>query len=450
MRKTDMTEGALLPSILFFSLPIIIGQLIQVMFNMADQVVLGQMAGTNAFASVGACAVICGLIVNLFCGLSGGVNIVLSRYAGAKADALVRKTVNTVMTASLVLGIFAAALSIPLSAPMLRLTNCPDECFEGACVYLRIYCSSMPAMLVYNFGATVIRVSGDSKRPLFYLILAGLMNVGLNVLLCLVLEQKVAAVAIATLASQIVGAVLVVRHLLKLDDSFRLHIKELSFDLAIFGKIMRYGLPFALNGCMFSISNLQIQSAINSYGAAAIAGNTAAQSVEGFLASFQAGFNNACLTFCGQNLGAKNIKRVRLSVIYALILSVVITAVASSTVYIFREPLLGVFVPGDAAAVGYGCIREYYLVRFYYVAAINGILASTIQAFGYSSVIMADSVVTVLIFRIIWMAYVYPSHTTFDNLMLCFLVSWLFTMLTRFIILPVVYLRHIHGHERKI
>ena len=162
MKRTDMTEGALLPSILFFSLPIIIGQIIQVMFNMADQVVLGQMAGTNAFASVGACAVICSLIVNLFCGLSGGVNIVLARYAGAKSDELVGRTVDTAMAASLGLGVFAAALSIPLAAPFLRLTNCPEECFEGACVYLRIYCSSMPAMLVYNFGATVIRVSGDS------------------------------------------------------------------------------------------------------------------------------------------------------------------------------------------------------------------------------------------------------------------------------------------------
>ena len=422
------------------------------MFNMADQVVLGQMAGTNAFASVGACAVICGLIVNLFCGLSGGVNIVLARYAGAKSDELISRTVNTAMAASLGLGVFAAALSIPLAAPFLRLTNCPAECFDGACVYLRIYCSSMPAMLVYNFGATVIRVSGDSRRPLYYLILAGLMNVGLNVLLCLLLEQKVAAVAIATLASQVVGAFLVVRHLLKLDDSFRLNIKkkEIVFDIVLFGKMMKYGLPFALNGCMFSISNLQIQSAINSYGPAAIAGNAAASSVEGFLSSFQAGFNNACLTFCGQNIGAKNIKRVRMSIFCSLGLSIAITLVASTVVYIFRVALLGVFTPGDAAAVNYGCIRESYLVRFFFIAALNGIFASAIQAFGHSAIIMADSVVTVLIFRIIWMAYIYPSHTSFDNLMLCFLVSWLFTLLTRIAILPIVYIRHIRGHEKKI
>ncbi len=450
MKTTNMTEGALLPSILLFSIPIIAGHLIQVMFNMADQIVLGQMAGTNAFASVGACAVICGLIVNLFCGLSGGVNIVLARYAGAKSDELVKRTVNTSLAASVVLGFIAAAISIPTAELMLRLTNCPEACFGDACVYLRIYCSSMPAMLVYNFGATVIRVGGDSRRPLIYLILAGIMNVGLNVILCLVLEQKVAAVAIATLASQVVGAVLVVRHLLRMEDSFKLDIRHPGFDFTIFGKIMRYGLPFALNGCMYSIANLQIQSAINSFGTAAIAGNAAAQSVENIQAGFEIGFNNACLTFCGQNLGAGNIKRVGKVFTVSLASSVAVCAVVSALIYFFREPLLGVFVPKDAAATAFGCIRSDYLVRFRFIAAINGILASTIQAFGYSSLIFADSILTVLVFRFIWMTNIYPSHSTFDNLMLCFLVSWILSLASRSTMLPIVYRRHTHGHERKI
>ena len=448
--KTDITRGPVLSSIILYSIPIILGSVIQSLFNMADSVVLGQMAGTNAVASVGACTATCSLIVNLFCGLSGGVNVVLARYAGMGDKKLTKDTVNTAILSSAGLGLLALCVSVPLAKWFLLITKCPESCYAGANVYLTIYLLSMPAMLVYNFGATVIRVSGDSQRPLFYLIAAGVLNVILNIVLCLILEQKVAAVAIATFSTQVLGAVLVTLRLLKIEEEFRLDFRRLTFDFRTFVKIIRYGLPCALNGCMFSLSNMQIQTAINSFGAAAVAGNSASQGIEGFGGSFTQGFGTTCLTFLGQNLGARNKERVDRVILCSGAVSVSVCFVVSMVIYVSKRALLGLYVPGDEAAINYGCVRMNYIIRFYIIPAANGILSAMIQAFGYPGFVFGISIGTVLVFRVIWMAAVYPRYLSFDNLMLCFLVSWLLTLVCQAVMALVLYLRYRSGHEKNL
>lgn len=445
-----MTEGPILWSYLIYSVPIILGSLIQTLFNMADSVVLGQMAGTNAVASVGACTATCTLVVNLFCGLSGGVNVVLARYAGMNDKTRIKDTVNTALLSSAGLGVLALAVSVPLAQWFLTVTKCPESCFADARVYLTIYLLSMPAMLIYNFGATVIRVSGDSQRPLWYLIAAGALNVVLNVLLCLILEEKVAAVAIATFATQVLGAVLVILRLSRIDDAFRLDLYHLSYHFRTFVKILRYGLPCALNGCMFSISNMQIQTAVNTFGPAAVAGLSASQSIEGFIGAFTQSFSTACLTFLGQNLGIGSRKRVDRVISCSAVVSLTVCFLISMAVYAARRFFLGLYVPGDETAIGYGCIRMYYVVRYNVVYVATCILSAIIQAFGYPGFVFGISIGTVFLFRVFWMAAVYPRFGTFDNLMLCFLVSWVFMLLCQIVVALVLYIRYRHGHEKKL
>ena len=441
--KIQITEGPILSSMIKYAIPLVLASLIQVAFNMADQIVLSYMAGTEAVASVGACTQMCGLAVNLFCGLSAGVSVVLARYAGAGDVKNVRKTVNTTMVSSLVLGIIATAGSIPFVSAYLTVTKCTATCFAEAEIYLTIYLAAMPAMLVYNFGSTVLRVSGDSKTPLFYMVFAGLLNIGLNIILCLTLSHKVAAVAIATLASQVLGAILVTIHLLRIKNMFRFSLKEgLNFSWSVFGKILRYGLPGALNSCMYSISNMQIQSAINEYGDPAIAGVSAGATIESLIASFNTSYNTTMLTYVGQNLGAGNKQRVKKSIMSCLLIGIVSVSVVSLLIGIFKRPLLLAYLNGDAEAASYGAIRMTYIGNWYTIACINNCLAAIVQAFGYSWIVMLDGFVNIIMFRAMWMAVVYPVHHNFHWLMLCYTVSWILVMTTRTIIVGVLWRRY--------
>lgn len=425
IKSVDMLNGNLLHSIISFSIPLLFVSLIQNLFNAVDIMVLGYLADTNAVAAVGATGTIIHLLVNVAFGISGGAKIILSRLMGEGNDARIRQTVYTSILTGAGLGIVVAAVGLIFSPLILRLTACPADIFDDAVIYMSLYFAAGPAIMLYNFGSNILQVSGDSQRPLFYMVASGLLNVGLNVLLCLVMTNKVAAVAIATAASQALGALLVMIRLFRMEGQCRLTLRRSLWSTHSFCKLMSNGIPIGITSSLYSLATLQIQSAINSYGPAAIAGNSACASLEAIQSSISAApWSTAAGVFVAKNVGADNRERVKRSFLYCTCISGLLSLMISILQACFSTPLLSLYVGSSSVAVSYGKIRMLYTVYPYAIAAINGILASVIQSFGYSVFTTVNSIVSVLIFRILWMAFVYPQDPTFHTLMRCFLVSW--------------------------
>lgn len=449
-RRADITSGRLLPSIVKFAIPLMLGSIVQILFNAVDIVVLGHMASTNAVASVGVTGAVTGLLINAFIGFSTGTNIILARYLGARDSNNVRKTVDTSILSAAAIGTAIGVLGLFVSPLLLAMIECPAECWDGAVLYLRIYLCATPAILVYNFGAAIIRVSGDTKRPLYYIIASGILNVGLNFVLCLVLQQKVAAVAIATLSSQVLSATLVVIHLCRMEGDCRLNLKKMVFDLPTLRRIIRFGFPSAITHSLYCIPNLQIQSAINGFGPAAITGNTSAASLESMISCVHNGFSSAAMTFVGQNLGAGNTRRVKQSILYCFLINVIAASVIGVTATALGEQLLSIYIPDDPAAVAYGMVRMRHISLFLGVGAVNSLLASCMNAFGYPVSQTVCSVASVLGLRMIWMAFLFPRWPSIEMLYFCFTVSWCFLLLLLISAFTIVYRKFKRGTLHKI
>ena len=428
-KDIDATQGPILKNFIIYAIPLAIGSIIQTLFNAADMMVLGNFASSVAVASVGATGNIVSLLVNTFIGLSAGAQVILAQAFGERNKTKIQKTVGTSLTIATVLGVLLTVVGLLCSNWFLTATNCPENCYDGAALYLKLYFFSVPAILIYNYGAAIIRVSGDTGRPLTYLILSGLLNVVLNFVLCVMLEEKVAAVAIATLASQILGAALVIGRLLKIENDCRLSRESLKFDMGIFGKVMMIGIPCALSSSLYSISNLQIQSAINSYGSSATAANTAAASLEGWAASFTGAVGTTSLTFIGQNIGAHKPDRIKKVFFMALIIGFITGLVLGLGLFSIGKPLLKLYVSDDALALDYGMIRMKHILAIYFIAGINSVLGTAIQSFGYSFLNMTNSVFSVLILRVFWMLFIYPRYETLHCLYFCYTVSWILILL---------------------
>lgn len=451
IKNIDMLNGNLFSSIIRFSIPLLFVGLIQNLFSAVDIMVLGFMADTNAVAAVGATSTLIHLLVNIALGISSGSKIVLSRLMGEGEEEKTRETVYTSMMTALGLGILLTVLGVSLSPLFLRIVKCPAEIFDDALAYLRIYFLSSPAIMLYNFGSNVIQVDGDSQRPLYYMIVSGLLNVALNFVLCMIMSEKVAAVAIATAASQVLGAALVMARLLRMDGPCRFRIRGGRWNTKLFCKLISNGLPIGLSHSLYSIANLQIQSNINVLGPAAIAGNSAMTSIDNIEASIvSTPWSASAGVFVGKNVGANNRKRVKLSVLYCLSITTVLSIVLSALCVTFSRPLVFLFVD-DEQALMYAQIRMLYTTLPYAIAAANGVLSNTIQAFGYSMLSTANSIVSVLLFRVFWMQVIFPQNPTFHMLMLCFLVSWCLVLTVNIISFIYLYFfRFAKGKIKKI
>ena len=444
-RNIDATEGPLLKNIIIYTIPLIISSLIQTLFSAIDMAVLGNMADTSSVASVGATGAITSLIVNSCIGLSAGTKIILARYIGSRDFKQIRKTVNTSLITALVLGSVIAAIGLIFAGTFLKLTDCPDECFKGAVIYTRIYLLAAPAILLYNYGSAVLVSSGDTQRPLYYILAGGVLNIVLNIVLCLLMEQKVAAVAIATIASQILGAVLVMIRLCKMDGYCKVIIKDFKGSWNAFFKIIKLGIPICLHQCLYPLANLQIQSAINSYGIAAIAGNSASTTIEGLKSSLYGSFGQTAAVFIGQNLGAAKPERVKKCFKICFIISVAAAAIIGAFVFLTGRFWLSLILKNDTKAIDYGIIRMFFIVLFGFVSAANTILANTIQTYGYTAFSAANSIFGVLVFRILWMKFIYPYWTSFTSLMACFLASWVITLIINIIGYLIVIFKYKKG-----
>ena len=424
--KEYITKGPLWKSIIRFAIPIMIASIVQNLFHSADMVILGNMADSTAVASVGATGNIIGLVVQGFIALSFGTSVLLAQAIGARDESRIKKIVDTSIYFSLVCGIFVAVIGNIVSIPLLHALGCPADCFDGAVVYLRIYMCGAPAILIYNFGAAVLRAEGDSRRPLMHAIVSGTVNIILNVILCFVMTDKVAAVAISTVASQVVGAFLVIWRLIHKDGNCRFTFKNPSFSIPDLGSMLRFAIPSALTQMMYPIATLQITSTINSFGSACIAGGSAESNVEILTSSLYSAYSSSALiTFMSQNIGAGDRKRVEGTIMRCAILSVAIASVGPIIYFFCGEEVLSLYVPGDELAIFYGMKRMKYVLAFQMVAAVNSIFGSAVQAFGHPFLSTIESVITVLAFRVFWMNWIYPNYETIDSLLFCFTCSWL-------------------------
>lgn len=425
MTRVDATQGSLIRLIFLYTIPLIFSAVIQKLFNAVDIIVLGNLADSGAVASVGATTTIIHLIVNTFFGISGGTRVILARQVGARDKEGVKQTVDTSMMLALAIGVFVAVVGTVGAPFFLSLTKCPSDCFDGAVLYIRMYLIAAPAFLLYNFGSAVLNATGDTQRPVYYIVASGILNVVLNVVLCLILPQKVAAVAIATAASQVLSAFLVCRRLCQMDGYGRVIISKMRWSAQAFLRILRQGIPLALNHALTPLANLQIQSAINSFDVSAVAGNSAAVMFGEIIGSITSSFGTTTTTFVGQNIGAKKPERVRRSLLYCLGIAVFLGTAMGSLIYLNGRHLLALVLPDDALAIEYAMIRMRYVVLFYGIQGANNVLGHAIQAYGYPTASAVNSTFFTLGFRVLWTAFVYPHYQTFSSLMLCFTVSWI-------------------------
>ena len=432
-----MTNGPLLGKIVRFAIPLALSGILQLLFNAADIVVVGQFVGPTALAAVGSTSAVINLIVNLFMGFSVGANVLAAQYYGAGKNKDLSETVHTAVLSSLAFGVALIFAGVALSRPMLELMGTPADVLDQAVLYMRIYFVGMPVMMLYNFGAAILRAVGDTQRPLYFLLLAGVINVILNLVFVIVFHMGVEGVAIPTVISQCVSAGLVFWCLTKVEGPYRLHPKHLTIKKDKLLGMVKIGLPAGIQGCSFSISNVLIQSSINSFGSIAMAGNTAGSNIEGFISTAQDAFTQAAISFTGQNLGAGKLKRVDRVLLLCMLLAPGVGLVLSILAVLCGDPLLGIY-SSDPAVIQYGMLRLTTVSLLQPLGALMGVTASVLRGMGYSTIPMIVTMSSVCGFRVIWIFTVFQAFPTLQVLYLSYPITWGLAALFNFIFYFVV------------
>ena len=437
-KEIDMCEGPLAGKILRYTIPLALSGILQLCFNAADMIVVGRYASGEALAAVGSTGALINLIINVFMGLAVGVSVCVAHAWGAKNKESVRQIVHTAMLTSVIAGMIVLLIGFFGCRTFLSWMGTPDNVIALSTTYMKIYFLGMPACMVYNFGASVLRSIGDTKRPLIFLVIAGVVNVLLNLLTVIGFRLGVAGVAIATAASQVVSAALVVRSLMKRQDACRLVLRDLRIYPDKLMTIVRVGLPAGLQGAVFSISNVLIQSSINSFGSVAMEGNTAAGNLEGFIYNVMNAFYHTSLTFTGQNVGARKPERIPRIALTCIALSMAISLTLSGLMYLFREPLLAIYRPDAPEAVAYGSLRMSIIVLTYFLCGIMEVFTGSLRGMGASLTPMLISLVGACVTRVIWIYTVFAAVPTLQVLYSCYPVSWLFTILMQIVAFFVI------------
>ena len=426
--EINMTEGPLLGKLVRFSLPLALSGVLQLLFNAADVVVVGRFAGNQALAAVGSTSALNNLIVNLFIGLSIGVNVLVARYYGAGQTRDLYETVHTSILTAAISGVALIFLGMGLSRPLLQMMETPADVIDHSVLYMRIIFAGMPASMLYNFGAAVLRAVGDTQRPLYFLLTAGVINVALNLFFVIVLHMGVAGVATATVISQCVSAALVILCLVRSEGVYRLDIKQLRIYKRKLKEIARIGIPAWIQGSMFSISNVLIQSTINSFGSIAMAGSTAAGNIEGFVWTAMDAFTQATQSFVGQNYGAKKIDRVNKVIWQCMVLVTVVGLVLGVGAYLAAKPLLGIY-SSDPAVIEYGKARMLAISVPYFTCGAMGIFVGGMRGLGSSLVPMINTVFSVCVLRVVWIYTVFAMWPQWEVLFISYPVTWVIASL---------------------
>ncbi|MGN1423224.1 MAG: MATE family efflux transporter [Oscillospiraceae bacterium] len=438
--EMDMCSGSVLKKLLLFTLPLMASSILQLLFNAADIIVVGRFAGDNSLAAVGSNTALINLLTNLFVGLSVGVNVVAARAHGAGDRQKLSDVTHTAILLSLFSGLFLAAVGLIFAPQLLALMQTPEGVLPLAVTYLRIYFAGMPFVMLYNFGAALLRSVGDTKRPLYFLVIAGIINVALNLVFVILLKMDVAGVALATVISQTISAVLILLCLAHEQGGIRLEIKKLRIRSADLADIIRVGLPAGFQGVVFALSNVVIQSSINLFGDITVAGNSAAANIEGFIYMAMNSFYQAAISFTGQHVGARRFDRIP-KILFCAQLCVVATGlILGWSAYIFGRPLLGIYTE-TPAAIDAGMARMSVISTTYFLCGIMDVMVGMLRGLGYSVVPMIVSLAGACGLRILWIATVFQIeqyHNVF-TVYLSYPITWVITLTAHIICFIIVW-----------
>ena len=431
--QIDMIHGPLAGKLLVFAIPLMLSSILQLLFNAADVIVVGRWSGSQSLAAVGSNTSLINLMVNLFVGFSVGTNVVVARDLGAGREEDVRDSVHTSIALSLVSGVVLMGLGLLLSRQMLELMGSPEDVIGLAALYLRIYFCGMPGNMLYNFGAAILRAQGDTKRPLYFLTAAGIINVILNLVFVIVFHMDVAGVALATIISQYVSAILVLLTLMRDKGPLRVDLRALRLDMKVVRRILQVGLPAGFQGMVFSISNVVIQSSINSFGSTVVAGSAASSNIEGFVYAGMNAFYQTALTFTSQNYGACECKRVDRIMGLCLLYSGLIGLVLGNLAYLFGYPLGSIYAPGQEEVIAQAVDRLSICCTTYFLCGLMDTQVGVLRGIGYSVVPMIVSLVGSCALRLLWVATIFQLNRTPEMLYLSYPVSWAITAATHFV-----------------
>lgn len=428
--EIDMCSGSVLKKMLIFTLPLMLSGILQLLFNASDIIIVGRFAGDNSLAAVGSNSALINLLTNLFIGLSIGANVIAARHYGAGEVKELSKTVHTSMLIGAVSGVILAVVGFFFATGILELMKTPDEVLSLASLYLKIYFIGMPSLMIYNFGSALLRSIGDTKRPLFYLSFAGVINIILNLIFVIALKLDVAGVAIATVISETISAVLVVRCLMHETGGIRLILSELKIDKKKAAEIFRFGIPAGLQGVIFSLSNVVIQSSVNLFGSTVVAGNSAAQNIEGFVYVAMNSFYQSAISFTSQNYGAKKYERLTKILGCALACVVVTGIVLGYTGLFFGKGLLSLYTTGSDT-IKAGLVRMRVIFKIYFLCGIMDVMVGALRGIGYSIMPMIVSLIGACGIRLLWIATVFqvPEYHTVKSIYLSYPVSWTITII---------------------
>ena len=427
-----MCNGTIMDKLISFAIPLMLSGILQLMFNAVDIVVVGRFSGSQALAAVGSTTALINVFTNLFIGISLGANVLAARYYAAGKVKEMSETVHTAIALALVSGVVMAVIGVVFARGALEIMGTPDDVIGKSTLYMRIYFCGMPFFMMYNYGAAILRAVGDTKRPLIFLIVSGVINAVLNLFLVIVFHLDVAGVGIATVISQLVSCILVLRCLRHTKSSYQLHLKKLRIRSVYLKQIFEVGVPAGIQSTVINISNAMLQSSVNSFGSIAMAGYTASNNIFGFLYVSVNSFTQACMSFTSQNYGVKKLKRMDRVLIDCMILSVVVTLILGSGVYIFGPELLHIY-SDQADVIKYGMEIFSYTTVTYFLCGLMDLFPGALRGMGYSTVPMILSIIGTVGVRIIWIYGLFPSHRSLTFLFLSYPASWIATIIMQVI-----------------
>lgn len=430
--EIDMCNGTIMDKLISFSVPLMLSGILQLMFNAVDIVVVGRFSGSQALAAVGSTTALINVFTNLFIGISLGANVLAARYYALGKAKEMSETVHTAISLALISGVAMAVIGLIFARGALELMGTPNDVIDKSTLYMRIYFCGMPFFMMYNYGAAILRAVGDTKRPLIFLIVSGVINAVLNLFLVIVFHLDVAGVGIATVISQLVSCILVLRCLHHTKSSYQLHLKKLRIRSVYLKQIFEVGVPAGIQSTVINISNAMLQSSVNSFGSIAMAGYTASNNIFGFLYVSVNSFTQACMSFTSQNYGVKKLKRMDRVLIDCMILSVVVTLILGSSVYIFGPELLHIY-SDQADVIKYGMEIFSYTTVTYFLCGLMDLFPGALRGMGYSTVPMILSIIGTVGVRIIWIYGLFPSHRSLTFLFLSYPASWIATIIMQVI-----------------
>ncbi len=441
----SMTEGPLLPHIISFSVPLILTSLLSLLFHAADLVVVGRYSGSLSIAAVSSTGTLSSLIVCLFSGFSTGAVVSMSHALGSKDDTAIHRVVHTAMPTAFCIGLFLTIIGLLFAKPLLRSMDTPENILPLSSLYMRIVFCGMALDMVYNFTAAILRATGDTKRPLYYLLMAGTTNVVLNIFFVTVLEMDVAGVALATTLSKLVSTVPAVTSLMRRNDSCRFHLRKMHIYKAEFLKIIRVGLPASIQSSLFSFSDVLFQSSVNSFGEILISSNAAAGSVQSFVRACKSAFSTACVNFVGQNVGAHRYDRAKKALLICLGCTAAVGIPVSLLACRFAPQLLSIYITDSPEAIALGVMQMHVICRFCTISGLGNTTTGALQGLGESKITMIISVLGMVIVRLGWIYTIFqlPQFHSPFWLFISYPLSWVVTLTGQLIAFTLLFRKHI-------